>query len=379
MSNSPDAWHDSDDAKRLSDGRDTGFFEVMKSLPISIVSIDTNGVITHVFGKNPEMIGLDEMMVGQSIFDVPDISMRVLEAFSQAMHGQEIGFSVQHNARDFSLELRPRTCDNGSKNGVVVVIFEIMKGEKKDTVKLNKENTSSVEQQAIVGLLIRSISHDIQNLLMTVSGYFELAKMSKDPAEKTEAIDTCGKGIMKTIEFARQLSQLVCQAPSEFRILNINDILKDPIIALLSSHAMSKGITLTCKAEDNLDAVVANTVYIERIIMNLVINAIEASSKGDKIDMKVFNTSHAPHDTEMMNQEDMSKCVCIEVKDYGQGIPKEYIPRIFECGFSLKKQEAGRGVGLSGVADMVKKLNGHILVESEKNEGTTFRVYIPTN
>jgi signal transduction histidine kinase len=125
--------------------------------------------------------------------------------------------------------------------------------------------------------------------------------------------------------------------------------------------------------------VVANTVYIERIIMNLVINAIEASSKGEKIDMKVFNTLHPPQETEIINQEDMSKYVCIEVKDYGQGIPAEYLSRIFECGFSLKKQEAGRGVGLSGVADMVKRLDGHILVESKKNEGTTFWVYIPAN
>lgn len=370
---------DAPDSKRLSNGRDTGFFEVMKCLPISIVSIDANGIITHVFGRNPDMIGLDEMMLGQSIFDAPDVSMRVVEGFAQALQGQQISLVVQHNARNFSLELRPRTHNDGSANGVAALISEITKEEKRDTAKLNKENTSSVEQQAIIGLLIRSISHDIQNLLMTVSGYFELAKISKNPAEKTEAIDTCGKGIIKTIEFARQLSQLVCQAPSEFRILNIKDILKGPIIALLSSHAMSKGITLACESEDNLSNVVANTVYIERIIMNLVINAIEASSKGEKIDMRVFNTLHPPQETEIIDQGDMSKYVCIEVKDYGQGIPAECLSRIFECGFSLKKQEAGRGVGLSGVADMVKRLEGHILVESKKNEGTTFWVYIPAS
>ena len=116
---------------------------------------------------------------------------------------------------------------------------------------------------------------------------------------------------------------------------------------------------------------------LSKIIMNLLINAYEASTGQGKILVRTCNEYIDTHKTGMTDVPE-GEYVHLRVQDNGIGIDAEHLPRIFEPFFSSKKLgSSGTGLGLAVVWGTVKDHNGIIDVKSSKDQGTTFDIYFP--
>jgi two-component system cell cycle sensor histidine kinase/response regulator CckA len=110
------------------------------------------------------------------------------------------------------------------------------------------------------------------------------------------------------------------------------------------------------------------------MIMNLVLNARDAMPHGGILSLTT-SSEVLPEDASFPNTP--RKFVVLQISDTGIGMPPEIKQRIFEPFFSTKDAGKGTGMGLAMVYGIVERAEGHISVESEPNQGTTFRIYLP--
>jgi signal transduction histidine kinase len=103
---------------------------------------------------------------------------------------------------------------------------------------------------------------------------------------------------------------------------------------------------------------------IEQVLMNLILNAVQAMKDGGRLSIRTF----------------VEEGVCmIEVRDTGAGIPASILPKIFDPFFSTKGEGEGTGLGLSVSLGIVERHGGRILVDSEVAKGTVFTLCLPVS
>jgi NtrC-family two-component system sensor histidine kinase KinB len=129
-------------------------------------------------------------------------------------------------------------------------------------------------------------------------------------------------------------------------------------------RALDKGIDLEVEAPANLPAVAADPERLGHALGNLLDNAITYTNRGGKITLRAFRTDHA---------------ITLAVADTGEGIPREYLPHVFERFFRVpgKSRGSGTGLGLAIVREIVHAHGGTIDCTSHPGAGTEFRLTLP--
>lgn len=142
------------------------------------------------------------------------------------------------------------------------------------------------------------------------------------------------------------------------------------IVDSVQIYGMQKGIEITFRSSVESKNMYLDDEKIERIILNLLANAVKFTPKGKKI--------HVSVSSEKQSKEEM---ICISVKDEGIGIPKDKQQIIFErfgqVDSSLSRHAEGTGLGLTLVKMLVEAMDGEIILESEEGSGSTFTVILP--
>ena len=128
----------------------------------------------------------------------------------------------------------------------------------------------------------------------------------------------------------------------------------------LNSELFRKNIKVQKNLGKNSPTII--DLGIERVLSNLIRNAIDASQEGSEIGIETY-----------VRRQTLG----IEITDEGRGIPQEEIERIFEPFYSTKEIDKGCGLGLTIVHEIVKRYNGEIGIRSALGRGTTFIIQIP--
>jgi CheY-like chemotaxis protein len=116
---------------------------------------------------------------------------------------------------------------------------------------------------------------------------------------------------------------------------------------------------------------------MEQVLMNLVVNARDAMPQGGNLEIAIASVElDAAHAARMPGAR-AGEFAVLAVKDNGQGIPPEVLPRIFDPFFTTKDIGKGTGLGLATVYGILQQHDGWIQVESQTGKGTTFRIYLP--
>jgi len=222
------------------------------------------------------------------------------------------------------------------------------------------------EKLAIVGQLAASVAHELNNPLTGIVTYSHLL-LEKGPCDDStrtsvEKIagqaDRCKDIIRGLLDFSRQRKP-------EKTLSNINSILRG-CISLVENQAAFHNIQVVENYWDNLPLVVIDPSQIERVFMNLIINAAEAMDGGGKLTLAT--------------RLDLdNRVVEVEFTDTGHGISEENMNKLFEPFFTTKDIAHGTGLGLAISYGIVKSHKGAISVESEVGKGTTFIVRLPLN
>jgi CheY-like chemotaxis protein len=175
-------------------------------------------------------------------------------------------------------------------------------------------------------------------------------------------------------ELTRQILGFARGGKYEVKSIDLNDLLEK------SSEMFSrtkKEIPIHKKFQKDLWPVEVDRGQIEQVLLNLFVNAWQAMPAGGKLYLETENLFLGEDDLQKHYTLDPGKYVRVSVTDTGAGMDKPTRERIFEPFFTTKEVGRGTGLGLASAYGIIKNHNGVIDVESEVDQGTTFRIYLP--
>jgi len=242
--------------------------------------------------------------------------------------------------------------------------------EMADTIEGNIENLKSMEN--LRRELVGNVSHDLRTPLAVIHGYIETLMMKKEKLS-TDERDKYLKIILESTEkLKKMVSELFELSKLESKQVNpkkepffINELIQDVVQKYLIL-ARRKGVLIQSVISNNIKLVNADVALIERVLQNLIDNALKFTPEGGTITIKTLE-----QDSDVM----------IEVTDTGVGIPEEQIPFVFDRyhigdkRLSLDKNNTG--LGLAIVRKILEIHDATINLTSKLNQGTSFSFQLP--
>lgn len=256
--------------------------------------------------------------------------------------------------------------------------------ELEDRVRSEKEKQTLQERinrskkMEALGLLAGGVAHDLNNILAGVSGYAELMLM-KLPADSpfrkhAGAIHDSGQRAAAVVADMLTISR---NAASDKRTANLNRLIKEYLQSPEHAELAKRfpQVNFSCKLSADLFNISCSTTHIKKTIMNLVVNAAEATEQGDVS----LSTENCYIDRPFGQYEhvEVGEYVLLRVCDSGPGIAAEDVEHVFDPFFTRKQMgHSGTGLGLAVVWNTVQDHLGYIEVQ-QPEEGSCFKLYLP--
>jgi len=246
-------------------------------------------------------------------------------------------------------------------------VEEITREEKRLQEQLRK-----TEQLALLGELAASVAHEINNPLDGIQSCTRILRRSlHDPARTDQMLNLIDSGLARIGLIVRRLLTLAREHVIRTVEVRARDVLESAIAAV-ANKLESGGIQVVRLYDADDDRVLADAQLLEQVFVNLILNATDAMSKGGTLTL----TTRLEHPAEIV-PEAAPQILSVEVRDTGQGIPANLLPRIFEPFFTTKTAGKGTGLGLPIAARIVDAHRGTISVKPIKGGGTVFTVRLP--
>lgn len=246
-----------------------------------------------------------------------------------------------------------------------------------DTLEELEKQLLQIQKLTGVGVMAGSIAHDLNNLLMGISGNLELLRRLTEPeAASVKYMDNALDASRRAANLCRQLLAFSRKGGGEVKAVDLNRVVAENLELMKGS--MRKGISLSARLEPELPSLEADPGQMQQLIVNLVTNAAEALGETGAINVATGTGDFPAAEFTWSRVEPKpvpGRFVFIEIADSGCGMDGETRGRMFHPFFSTKA--AGRGLGLAAVLGIVKERGGAILVDTAPGEGTTIKVFLP--
>jgi len=271
----------------------------------------------------------------------------------------------------------PLLNSKGVMYGVCGISTDItaLKRSDKERLELEQQLRQSQKMDA-VGQLTGGIAHDFNNILNIIIGNLELLQEQEnyDPVS-LQFLDKALKGTDRAAQLTHKLLNFSRNEDHEQQVIYVNDSISS-LMGLLS-RSLTASISVDAKLEDDIWPVKLNTGDLEDAILNLCLNARDATPGGGSL---IIETANKSLDENYVKRNPSGKAgdfAMISISDTGAGMTQEIRERIFEPFFTTKAEGKGTGLGLSMVYGFVKRSQGHIKIYSEEGKGTVVRLYFP--
>lgn len=288
-----------------------------------------------------------------------------------------IEFLNQISQQDSScIEYRILTPDNIVKT-IFANIFKIKEkgsvtaiiGIATDLTELNqlKAQANLNDKLKMLGTLAASVAHEINSPIAWILGNLEMIKNSLhaiDPQELNELINESIAGAERIGNIVGNLKGFARMDGKGNELIDVN-LIVDSVI-LMAASEINKKAHLKITLGSHLPYVFGNNGKLHQVILNLVMNAIQA-----------FPVSNPEQNQISISTEELEGQIKVNVADNGIGIDEYNLCKIFEPFFTTKPAGIGSGLGLPISLEIVKKMGGTITVSTIKNQGTTFSVWLP--
>jgi C4-dicarboxylate-specific signal transduction histidine kinase len=227
-----------------------------------------------------------------------------------------------------------------------------------------------VARVTTLGELTAAIAHEVNQPLgaLVMSGYAGLRLLAAEPPDLDEARSALNEMIdcgVRAGEVISRLRALVKKSPARRELLDINDAIKD-VIVLVGAEAKRNRVSLQTELSDDLPLVLGDRIQLQQVILNLIMNGIEAMRGTDQPQRKVVVAS----------TEDGCKNVLVEVRDSGAGLQGVAIDRLFDAFYTTKPE--GMGIGLAVSRTIVESHGGQLQALPDVATGAVFQFRLPT-
>jgi signal transduction histidine kinase len=214
------------------------------------------------------------------------------------------------------------------------------------------------EKLAGLGSFAAGIAHDINNPLQLILGLAENLAQEKDIHAVQEQAREIIEAVNRTSAICRDLTRYARRsAAQDDAPVNVNQKLDEAL--KIARYAVTLQDIAIVKQYAPKAIVKGNPDELLHVFVNLITNAVQAMAERGTLTLKT---------------DAVDGSVSVAVIDTGCGIPKEFLPRIFDPLFTTKPEGKGTGLGLYNVMSVVSKMHGHIAVDSTVGKGTSFKI-----
>ena len=340
---------------------------IIFSIADGIVMTDRKGEILLINQRAREILGIEqENLEGKSIWD--SISKKqIIDAFNELLSlpdevkepkTKEVDLSGQTYSRFYKIITTPVTSVKGENLGIVTILRDITLEKEIDRMKDD---------------FFHSITHDLRNPMTSIRGFLKFlldgtgGPLTEQQRRMIEIMDRASIGLLGMINDILDLAKLESKKMDiQLSDANLVEITKR-ILEFLQPQILKKSIETKIEVPDGKNNVYVkcDAKLIERVINNLVGNALKFTPEKGKVTITLL---------------DKQDRVEVQVCDTGEGIPPEYLDKIFEKFQQVAGQrKGGTGLGLTICKYIVETHRGKIWVNSKLGEGSTFSFYIPKN
>jgi PAS domain S-box-containing protein len=262
-----------------------------------------------------------------------------------------------------------------SIEGVLRDITEKKKAEE-EKKKLESQLRQKQKMEAI-GTLAGGIAHDFNNILSAVIGFTYLALKEIPEGSKVYSnLEEVIQASYRATDLVKQILAFSRQSEQEKMPVQINVIVKEVLKLLRAS--LPATVEIRQKLGGGPYTVIADTIQIHQLLMNLCTNAFYAMrEKGGLLEVSLSNFDVDTNNSVLYEGLKSGPHVKLTVKDTGHGIEPDILEHIFEPYFTTKDPGEGTGLGLSVVHGIVRSHGGDITVNSQPGKGTVFEVLLP--
>ncbi|TWU23872.1 Wide host range VirA protein [Novipirellula galeiformis] len=225
-----------------------------------------------------------------------------------------------------------------------------------------------LQSLASLGELMSTATHEFNNVLMTVINYSKLGIRNRDDASRDKALTK----ILEASERAAKITNtILAQARNRSESMeptHLGSIINDSLV-LLEREMRKYRISIETELDESAPPAFASGNQIQRVLLNLLINARQAMPEGGTILIKLARSSD-------------EQWVELTIRDSGSGIPKAELPHIFDSFFTTKSGpdesgKGGTGLGLAACKEIIDAHDGRIRVQSTVGRGTAFVIRLP--
>ncbi len=354
--------------------------KIVDNLELSIVRytfpelriIDFNNkAYNHIKKLNPK-VETQECIRGQSIFDIFNENVQIIEAIKRALY-KNIYYDIRKHIIDGKEVYYKYICQPliGMNNEIVEVIVIGIDITDEIQEKIRMEENLKIQDE-----IFANISHELKtplNVIFSTNQLMEFyAKNGSFEVNKDKIYNDINIIKQNCYRFIKLINNIVdlSKIDSGFYKLNLRNEniveIIESIVQSVAEYIKEKGLNIVFDTDIEEQILACDPEKIERIILNLISNAIKFSDYESTI---------------FVNISIKENFVEISVKDTGVGIEEKYLDSIFkryhQIDKTLRRNVEGSGIGLSLVKSIVELHGGKITVESEVGKGSTFKIQLP--
>ena len=338
---------------------------VLHRMNEGVVAFDAHRKVVLVNPAAAVLMGWAEQdavgcVAGDLLKDWPEMQEVVQEAFQGCLRSRPVDL-IRRESDGRVRHLGVSTSLLEDEGGVVLVIQDLSE------LKRSEWEMFQAGKMEALGRLAASVAHEVRNPLGAID--IQLQLLGEDLAEVEPGFR---QQLYRRLNIAQMEMKRLDRIVHNFlrfsrtprlalQLVSLNDVVRH-VFELVSPEAREQEVRLKLDLQEDLPQVDGDESQLGQAVLNMIVNAFQAIQGSGKVRAST-------------REESESGQICLALSDSGCGIAEDEIDRIFEFYYTTKDE--GTGLGLSIAQRIIYQHGGHIEVESQEGEGTTFRVYLP--
>src|SRR3989440_1103211 len=344
---------------------------IVESINVGLMAVDLDGRITRLNSALEEIVAADRQeVIGKNVEEL------FAEDFADTLHQVlgESGWRLIQTRQIYKMHISTRAgrslvlniaiaplwADSQEQTGALVVFEDVTERLRLEDQLQQREKLSSI------GLLAAGVAHEVNTPLTGVSSYTQmLLNMLPENDPQHALLEKVRRQADRATDIVNNLLNFSrTGSAAEFAGVDIHRVLDDTL-QLLEPQLRRSQIEIIRDYSENLPQVYGNSVKLQQVFTNLILNARDSIANGQgRIVLATRN-----------GEEDL---LTVEVADNGIGIDADDVAKIYDPFFTTKGVGRGTGLGLAVTYGIVQEHSGHISVSSTPGIGTTFRITLHT-